>query len=201
MLPFEIDSLKLRQQFEEEVRPLPCVVRSRAVSGWSIQSQDGDYLKGLETGFLPNNGPSNRGPEWQPRTPEEQSLLTMQDFDRPTKLCTGYLRDIMNRIEDLGMNPRRARILRLGPQIESSWHVDGQPQVYSVRLHIPIITNRACFFNYHDESFHMAADGNGYIVKVNRLHMIHNKSDEERFHLVINIWDQLGKTRFHGYQP
>lgn len=166
-----------------------------------MQSQDGDFLKGLEAGFLPNNGPGNRGPEWKPRTPDEAGLLTMQDFDKPTSICTGYIREIMNRIEDLGMNPRRARILRLAPHVESTWHVDGQPHVYSVRLHIPIVTNRGCFFNYQDESFHMAADGNAYLVKVNRPHMIHNKSSEDRFHLVVNIWDRLGKTRFHRYEP
>lgn len=191
----------LRAQFEKEIRPLTPVVRSPAVSGWSIQSADGDYRKGLEAGFLPNNGPGNRGPTWVPRKPEEASLLTMQDFAKPTTICTGHFLDVLRQVEAMGFNPRRARILKLAAGTQSTWHVDGQPQTYSVRLHIPIITNRQCFFNYENESFHMAADGGGYLVKVNRLHMIHNKSNEDRFHLVMNVWDQEHRTRFHHYAP
>lgn len=200
-MPFQINSTKLRAQFEREILPLPPVVRSRAVAGWSVQAQDKNYQNGLETGFVPNNGPGNNGPTWIPQNKDEESLLTMQDYHRPTSLCVGYVREILNRVDDMGFNPRRARVLRLAASSESSWHVDGQPDVYSVRLHIPIITNRGCFFNYENESFHMAADGNAFLVKVNRKHMIHNKSDQDRFHLVINIWDQLAKTRFHKYTP
>ena len=199
ILPLAIDNQKLRAQFEKEILPLSPVVRSKAVAGWSVQSFDGDYTKGFELGFLPNNGPGNKGPTWTPRTAEEETLLTMQDFSKPTAICTGYLLEIINRLDEMGLNPRRARIFRLAAHTESTWHVDGQPHVHSVRLHIPIITNRQCFFNYAEESFHMAADGNAFLVKVNRQHMIHNKSDEDRFHLVVNVWDQLGKTRFHKY--
>lgn len=201
VLPLAIDVLKLRKQFESEILPLPPVVRSKAVAGWSVQSFDGDYARGLELGFLPNNGPGNKGPAWFPRGPEEEQLLTMQDYAKPTSICTGYLLQLMQQLDSMGFNPRRARILRLSPHTESTWHVDGQPNVYSVRLHVPIITNRQCFFNYSDESFHMSADGNAYLVKVNRRHMIHNKSDEDRYHLVVNIWDRLGRTRFHHYDP
>lgn len=125
----------------------------------------------------------------------------MQDFAVPTTICTGYMREIMQGLDSMGLNPRRARVLRLSAGTESSWHVDGQPHVYSVRLHIPIITNRQCYFNYENESFHMAADGNAFLVKVNRRHMVHNKSDEDRFHLVVNVWDQRRETRFHQYTP
>jgi hypothetical protein len=201
VLPLSVDIPRLRDQFEKEILPLPPVVRSKAVAGWSVQSFDGDYQKGLELGFLPNNGPGNRGPTWLPKSLAEAKLLTMQDYVKPTSICTGYLFDLLQRIDAMGFNPRRARILRLGPRSESSWHVDGQPNVYSVRLHIPIVTNPKCFFNYVDESVHMAADGNAFLVKVNQLHMIQNRSDEDRYHFVVNIWDQFGETRFHRYNP
>ena len=91
VLPLSIDSRKLREHFEKEILPLPAILRSAAIAGWSVQSADGDYTKGFENGFLPNNGPGNKGPTWAPRTAEEESLLTMQDFSVPTKICTGYM--------------------------------------------------------------------------------------------------------------
>lgn len=201
LLPLKIDTARLRAQFEAQVLPLEPVVRSPAFAGWSVQSLDGTYQSGLETGFLPNNGPGNRGPTWRPRTAEEETLPTMQDFARETSICTGYVREILQQLDELGLHPRRTRFLRVAPRSESSWHVDGQPDVYSVRLHIPVITNRNCFFCYEDESFHMAADGNAYLVKVNRRHAVRNASDEFRYHLVANIWDRRGFTRFHRYDP
>lgn len=201
IFPLQVDVEKLLHHFEKHILPIPPISRSAAIAGWSLQSLDGSYQSGMELGFLPNNGPENQGPKWTPRNEAEAELATMQDFKVPSVLCAGPFLELLQKVEAMGLHPRRARILRLAAGTQSTRHVDGQPQVYSLRLHVPIITNRLCHFCFEDESFHMAADGNAYLVVVNRLHKIQNRSSEHRYHVVMNVWDRNHVTRFHPYTP
>ncbi len=81
------------------------------------------------------------------------------------------------------------------------WHYDGTEDVYAVRLHIPIITNNQCFFATRNESYHLPADGSAYVLRVNVEHCAHNFGSEDRYHLVMNMWDVNGVTRFNRYTP
>jgi hypothetical protein len=102
-----------------------------------------------------------------------------------------------------GLSPRRARIIRLSKGLRSSWHRDGPDNLYFVRLHIPIITNPGCIFEAKDadvtEVAHMPADGSSYILRVNRMHRVSNLGTEDRFHLVMDVWDTVGLTQHHRF--
>ena len=199
VFPFDVDHAKLRACFEKEVLPRPMIERSPAFGGWSILSNDGTYQNGMDLSYIGHNGPGNKGPSWFPKKPEHEGCLTVQDFDKPTEICTGYIGEIVQRLQDLGFHPRRGRIFRLRARSETIWHVDAPSTSYACRFHIPIITNPHCTLHYEDESFHMAPDGNAYLIDVSRKHMIQNRSDEHRYHLVIAVWDLRGITRFHKY--
>jgi hypothetical protein len=178
-------------------------VRSPAVSGWALQAHPGaeDPLHaGWEASFCPYNGPGNQSPSWNPQTESEKTYHAVQDFYEPTPACTAGFLKILRRLEDLQLNPRRARIIRLSPASTMQWHRDGAPEIYQARLHIPLITNQNCFFENENGRFHMPVDGDGYVVHINRPHRAVNEGTEARFHFVTHIWDRAGITQFHRYQ-
>jgi hypothetical protein len=198
-IPLGFDISRLQKFFLESILPLPPAVRSEAASGWSVLSATGSYLDGWQMDFLPYNGPLNRNPEWLPTTHEEQNVVSMQDCSRPTEICRDYMAEIIQRIEDLGFYPRRARIIRLPSGRSGNWHQDGSKSHYQVRLHIPILTNSRCFFETEEGEVHMPADGNGHFVHINRRHRVRNEGDQDRFHLVMNVWDTRHLSQHHRY--
>lgn len=196
---FDINYQQLKLHLQENILKLEPMRRSPAVSGWSIQSADGTYQDGWQTSFLPYNGPGNQNPSWNPETEEQKNIQTMQDYFRRTDICQGPFVDILNAIENLGFHPRRARIIKLAAGSEGQWHQDGSKHHYQVRLHIPIITNPACLFENDEGSENFACDGFVYLVHINRRHRVVNKSSEDRYHLVMNIWDTEHRSKLHRY--
>tara|TARA_B100000085_G_scaffold249002_1_gene244420 strand:- start:49 stop:258 length:210 start_codon:yes stop_codon:yes gene_type:complete len=56
-----------------------------------------------------------------------------------------------------------------------------------MRLHIPIITNKANIMVIEDTAFHMPADGSGYITDNTKYHNFFNGSEIDRVHLVATL--------------
>ena len=84
----------------------------------------------------------------------------------------------------LGVPVYRTRIMLARPKSAYSIHRD-----YSPRLHLPLITNKQCYFVFKDpaEFVHMPADGQTYWVDTRQEHTFMNGSLENRLHLVMIV--------------
>jgi hypothetical protein len=117
---------------------------------------------------------------------EEQRLEPVKE-SQYTELCPEfkgtYIEEVYNLITSkykLG----RVRFLMKPPRSCLSWHRDPE-----MRLHIPIITNEGCKMVIEDTSFHMPANGNGYITDNTKYHNFFNGSEFDRVHLVATVLD------------
>lgn len=86
----------------------------------------------------------------------------------------------------------RTRIMVMRPKTAYSVHFDSSP-----RIHLPVTTNKHCFFIFKDpaELIHMPADGSSYAVDTRETHSFMNGGDDIRIHIVSaidnNIWEQI----------
>lgn len=195
----KLDVAKLVGQLESQILPLAPVRQTEVVDGWSVYSSDGSYQDGWTSGhhFFDQN-PMLSIEEYGAAA-QAIGLKESRQYRQPTNLCTGYLEEVMKRIEGYGLQPARARIIRLKAKSRTDLHRDSPVDTYAVRLHIPIITNRSCFFKCEDGLTHLAADGSGYFVRVNRLYQFINQGEQDRYHLVMSVIDQKGVSQFHQY--
>jgi hypothetical protein len=115
---------------------------------------------------------------------EEQRLEPVEEH-LYTEICPEfkdtYVEEVYNLITSkykLG----RVRFLMKPPRSCLSWHRDPE-----MRLHIPIITNEGCRMVIEDTSFHMPANGNGYITDNTKYHNFFNGSEFDRVHLVATV--------------
>jgi hypothetical protein len=76
-------------------------------------------------------------------------------------------------------NLKRTRLLYVNPKECYSMHQDFTP-----RIHIPLITNKDCYFVFRDHGIHHFSLGNVYWVDTRHHHTFMNCSDEQRLHLV-----------------
>ncbi len=185
-----VDIERLRLHVEQHVVPIgPPVMQSASFGGWSVLSQTGRWADGWEKGHRCVSTRADGTVCFDPLLAKQFGLRHDWSYDRPTEICNGYLADVLQQIIDLGLYPRRARIAILEPGGSSSRHRDGPDNTYAVRLHIPIVSNALCTFETDEGTLHMPADGSAYLVGVNRMHQIFNRSDERRFNLLIQVWD------------
>ncbi len=195
-LAFDIE--RLQAHVREHVLPLPPVMAGKHFGGWSVLSSNGSYTDGWVGGhkifdpeFLPGRSPQEKA--------EQLGLKRSSEYIQPTEICIGYLRDVITRIESLGLEPTRARLTVLKAQGQSARHTDGDAEEYCVRLHIPIFTNPACTFQTDAESTHLAASGHAYLIHVNRMHQVFNRGLEDRIHLIMDVRDRAHVSQYHRY--
>lgn len=201
ILDLGFDLQKLEQHLRAHVLPTTPTMQTPSFGGWSVWSSTGDVRDGWGQGHLAF---SNAGGKvvYDPAELARQGLVSIERYNQPTQVCTGYLAEVMNRIEARGLNPRRARITMVPPSGSTDLHRDAGPDIYSVRLHVPIITNPNCFFEYENGArFHMSADGSGCLVRVNHTHRACNFGQSARYHLIMDIYDFDGVTSLHRWQP
>lgn len=170
--------------------------QSSAFGGWSVLSLNGSYKDGWQQGHLLLRSDTDREKKEEIRKSISQKFYT---YTTKTEICVGYMDEIIELIKTKGLRPARARIICLTAGKASSWHRDAPDEIYAVRLHIPIITNPGCFFETQDEQEHMPADGSAYFIHVNREHRVINHGSENRYHLVMDVYDVEGVTTFHRY--
>lgn len=188
----------LRTYVEQVVIPLQPQMQSHGFGGWSVLSSNGDYRDGWVEGhrcLKEVNGEVTVDLE----VAKELSLQPTGVFKVPTEICQGYMIEVLRRVSEIGLIYRRARISLLRANSESSWHRDALPEVYAVRLHIPIITNDKCVFKTETEQEFIPADGAGYLVRVNRLHQVVNQSDQDRYHLIMDVIDDNEVSKRHRW--
>lgn len=195
-LPLYFDIEKLRSHVRESVLPLSPHMVGKFFGGWSVLSSNGSYLDGWVSGERAFQS------DFMPYASVEEKLSALgvkaaAEYCRPTEVCTGYLKEVMDTIRSAGFEPTRARLSLLKAQGQSTFHRDGPDSAYVVRLHVPIITNEHCFFNCDEGSAHLEASGRSYILRVNRMHQVVNSGNEDRIHLIISVRDMCGVSQFH----
>ena len=197
-LKYTVDIDQLKFHLQNYVLSKKPMMVSAGFGGWSVLSATGEYTDGWSKGEQLYNPLFMPGTDIETRK-KALGLFPLDQYTRPTEICHGYLSKVITDIQEMGLNPMRARLSILKAQSSSSRHKDGEPHEYAVRLHIPIITNQQCTFATDDEQAHLPADGSVYVLHVNRWHQVFNKSQEDRIHLIMSIRDTSGVTQFHQY--
>lgn len=175
-LDIEIETQRLVQHLNDVVLKVgPPKIQGAALGlnyfgGWSVYSGNGHVHDGWEVG--------TRGVH---RT--------------PTEICTGYLKEVMDKFEDLGLHPSHARITFVEPHSESVKHRDSTPGTYLPRLHVPLITWPGVVHWTEDGEFHMDANNSVYVIRTDNMHSIVNRSDHRRYHLIMDVFDSKGITK------
>ena len=185
----KIDIKKLKDYLEFVKKTYPPHLKQNGVwGGWSITSSDGSIHDGWQAGEKVND------PEATAQTKNDLlELFTKNSFTTPTPLFKDYILEVVQRIKEIDpkIQLSRIRIAVLAPhdETEAYWHIDGdlRDNEKKFRLHIPIITNEKCFFDYENERHHLDADGSIYIIDVSKKHRAVNLSNESRYHLIMNI--------------
>lgn len=86
----------------------------------------------------------------------------------------------------------RTRIMVMRPKTAYSVHSDSSP-----RIHLPVTTNKHCFFIFKDpaELIHMPAAGSSYAVDTRETHSFMNGGDDIRIHIVSaidnEVWEKI----------
>ena len=197
-LPFRFDVEKLQKHVQTHVLPLAPHMVGQFFGGWSVLSSNGSYLDGWVSGDKAYR------PDFMPgATLEEKNaalgVRPLSEYSKPTDICHGYLKEVIEEIARAGLNPIRARLSLLKAHGRSSQHRDARDDEYAVRLHIPIFTNEKCTFHCEEGVTHFPADGRAHLIRVNRMHQVFNASDENRIHLMMQVQDTNGISQFHRY--
>ncbi len=160
-----------------------------AFGGWALQSQDGDWRSGFEKGGLYKNTDD--------KLVAKEPALAIHEYHMRTSACTGIFSDIIDELEEQGFYPHRSRITVLDPGQITIWHTDALDSCYSVRIHIPFITNLDCAFEVQDEgAVHMPADGHAYLIDSSTTHRAYNKGTEIRMHFLAQVWPTKHSEHF-----
>ena len=200
-IDFRFDIEKLRQHLEVVKSQYAPSMPTPEFGGWSVLSKTGEVTDGWTLGHQAFVRDDAGGFAFDAEKAKEVKVDPLiSNFKVQTPICYGYLKEVMEKIEAFGLNPRRARICLIEPGQATAFHVDGAKTSYGIRLHIPIVTNSECAFEYEDRKLHMPADGNGYIVRVTRPHCAYNRGTEPRYHLLMDAYDFTGVTRFHRWK-
>lgn len=193
---FSVEIEKLEAHLRNFVFPLDPVFVGSYFGGWSVWSATGDYKDGFQRGQLiydPNFMPGSTVKEKS----EALGIKSREHYRIPTQICHGYLAEVVNQIRSLGLEPARVRLSILKSGGHSTKHRDAPEGQYSIRLHIPIITNPGAVFATQDEESHMPADGSAYILDVSREHQVFNRGHQDRVILLADIVDRPWITRHH----
>lgn len=203
-LPFKFDIEKLRAHLYDTVIPLgePIIqggAYGGAFGGWSVYSNTGHWYDGWTQGHK-----AMKNGTFDFKVAKEIGVVHDFSHDTPTEACTGYFAEVMAELEEGGFYPRRIRTTVLQPGGESSKHRDAPDTHYAARIHIPLVTYPECIHTMWDAdgnayANHLEADGSAYIIWVNNLHQIVNKTDKPRYHIIMNAWDTKGVTQRFGF--
>src|SRR5262245_56474433 len=179
-----LDLPALKNFIEQVVAAKPPVFQgqSKNYGGWSVTSGTGDYRDGWQSGLRRRADGALCAVE--PESPEFRDLFPIhpRHMRIRTELYVGPIKDLMQEIERrcarAGALPSRARLARLDGGEELPFHIDSSVEQW--RLHVPILTNPGCFFEWDlnedgqpDERLQMRA-GEAWFVRVDQRHRFVN---------------------------
>lgn len=171
--------------------------------GWSITSDTGRWVDGWET------IQTEQGDTLENFLPTQELILKAQkhfkishslEYDKPTEAYCGYIKEVIEQIKELGLEPRRVRVTCLKAGSKSLVHKDADTSEYMVRLHIPLWTNEDAVHICEGEHLHMPADGRAWMIWTNLWHQIRNDGDEDRFHIIMDAYDTKHITNNLKYE-
>lgn len=195
-IPFDIE--KLRAEFLENTKGLPPIMPNDYFGGWSVTSSNGDY----KDGWLPQNtnfDAQDKNIDELRVSNAKNGFKGPQFYRIPTALCVGEIKKVISYLDENGFFPCRARFTLLKSGGYTPFHRDYPDWLYGVRLHIPIITNEKCIFEYENEKRHLNADGSAYLLKINRVHRVLNEGEQNRVHFLCDFFDTQQRTRFNKF--
>lgn len=183
---FKVDIHKMRRDFEASIRDVPAIPYHHAgvpYEGWAITSRDGSASDGVK------------------RISGKARVLNgvkVEDATIQTELCTDFISDILKQLEARGLKCFRVRYMKMGSEgFGMNFHRDAKRE--SWRLHIPLYTNKHCFFEWETKGRgkvekHLPADGSAYLVRVDELHRGVNYSpgNAERIHFLLSLEEPPG---------
>lgn len=86
----------------------------------------------------------------------------------------------------------RVKIGFMAANTEVKEHIDADSKLI-LKVHVPLITDPSVIFyvRYNNEivSKHMIANGDAYLLNVGLPHRVENFSNKDRFHLIINVYN------------
>ncbi len=190
LVNFRCDVAALRRYYLDAVAPTPSQPyydNGAEYVGWAITSRDGTVTDGVQQIALdPKVRPSN--------------ALPARAAVRPTPLCQGAVKGVLDSLALLGLKPFRVRMMALQDRdFHMAWHVDSKQE--SWRLHVPITTNPGCFFDWKVGGQvirrHLPADGRAWLVRVDQQHRAVNElvGGGTRVHLLMGLLDTPGPQR------
>lgn len=122
-----------------------------------------------------------------PEDPNYDPVMDERKYTRRKDICTGYWNDILDTFK---APVTRTRFAYMAPRHSIKPHIDYNT-TYSVRVHIPIITNENAFMCVKTKDgiqrMHMPADGSVYFLNTGLTHWAENNGTEGRIHLVISL--------------
>lgn len=100
-----------------------------------------------------------------------------------------YFHEVLDKLGTKTAHRSRFAKLQAGARVKP--HID-YDTTYSIRVHIPIITNEHCLFgglnwNGEPETYHMPADGTVWFINPGVKHWAENLGNEDRVHLIVSI--------------
>jgi len=122
-----------------------------------------------------------------PDDPNYNPVMDERRYTKRKSICTGYWNDILDAFK---APVTRTRFAYMAPGHSIKPHIDYNT-TYSVRVHIPIITNKGAVMCVKDKNgvqkIHMPADGSVYFLNTGITHWAENNGSEGRIHLVISL--------------
>lgn len=180
-----IDELIKYLEFVQKYSP-PFMKKNGPWGGWSITSSNGEVYDGWQTGEK----------AYSDSTTEDErkaivDFFNKNRFDKPTPIFNDFITRLIDQIHrevpDLKLSRIRIALLKPHPESVAYWHQDSDG-AQAFRLHIPIITNDLCFFDYQNERHHLQADGSLYLIDVGKLHRAVNNSRFDRYHIIADAY-------------
>lgn len=119
--------------------------------------------------------------------PAYNPVMDERRYTRRKDICTGYWNEVLDTFK---APVTRTRFAYMAPGHRIKPHIDYNT-TYSIRVHIPILTNESCIMGVKDREgehvMHMPADGGVYFLNTGLSHWAENNGDTGRVHLVISL--------------
>lgn len=152
--------------------------RQLSLTEFDGDNRDIDYQLGVHGSYKASAKPGSSA--YNP-------LMDERRYTRRKDICTGYWNHVLDQFT---ASVTRTRFASMAPNFAIKPHIDYNT-TYSIRVHIPIITNDKSFLcvKYKGETYkqHCPADGRVYFMNTGLTHWAENNGDEERIHLVISL--------------
>lgn len=198
---FRVDAKKILKELQPFLESKAFYEVYPGYGGWSITSSTGSSREGWNWEAVVIDPATKRmDMEKTRKNFSKMGLKTDAEHVLPTELCTPSMREIIERFQELGLKPCRVRLHCLKAHSELLWHTDAPPDVYAVRMAVPLVTNPGCFFETETEKVHFPVGDHIFFMNVNCLHRVVNYGDTDRLQLMISVTDTHGITAHHRYE-